>query len=111
VEVGQLDAPGCRFFFLAAKMGSCSASRITSQRLSAFHEGGKLRGGMAAAMHFLQLADIDLVVDRSGFEFFVTEQLLDIADVGPAFEHVGGARVAKHVATAFAAQPGAFHHV
>ena len=93
VEVGQLDAPCCRFF-LAAKMGSsCSASRITNERLSAFREGSKLRGGVAAAMHFLQLTDIDLGIDRGGFELFVAEQLLDVTDVRAAFEHVGGACV------------------
>ena len=81
-------------FFLAAKLGSsCSASRITNERLSAFREGGKLSRGMAAAMHFLQLADVDLGIDRGGFELFVTKQLLDVTDVRAAFEHVSGARV------------------
>ncbi len=95
VEVGQLDAPGCRFFLAAKECLSCSASRITNERLSAFHEGGKLPGGMAAAVHFLQLADVDLGIDCGRLEFFVAKQLLDVTDVRAAFEHVGGARVAQ----------------
>ena len=94
VEVGQLDAPCCRFFLAAKVVGSsCSASRITHERLSVFREDGKLSRWMAAAMHFLQLADVDLGIDRGGFEFFVTEQLLDVTDVRAAFEHVSGAGV------------------
>ncbi len=64
---------------------------------------------MAAGVDLLQLADADLGVDRGGFEVFMTEQPLDVADVGPAFEHVGGAGVAQQVATALAAHSGLFH--
>jgi hypothetical protein len=53
VEVGLHDAPGCRFFLTAKEGSTCSASRTTNERLSAFHEGGKLSRGMAATMHFL----------------------------------------------------------
>jgi hypothetical protein len=38
----------------------------------------------------------------------VAEELLDEADVGPAFEHVGGAAVADEVAASGAARPGFF---
>ena len=64
-------------------------------------------------MDFLQLEDAYLGVDRGGVEVLVAEQLLDVADVGPAFEHVGGAGVAQQMATALARahllQPGPHH--
>jgi hypothetical protein len=39
----------------------------------------------------LELGDGDFGLDRGGFESFVAEELLDEADVGAAFEQVGGA--------------------
>ena len=46
---------------------------------------------MTPAVDFLQLEDAHLGVDRGGVEVLVSEQLLDVADVGSAFEHVGSA--------------------
>jgi hypothetical protein len=81
VEVVLLDAPWCRFFLATKVTSSCSAGRIKNQRVSAFHENGKLSRRMAASVHFLQLADVNFGIERGGFELFVTEQLLNIADV------------------------------
>jgi len=52
---------------------------------------------VAAGVNLLQLADVDLGIDGGGFEFFVTQQLLDVADVRSTFEHVRGAGVAGGV--------------
>ena len=60
-------------------------------------------------MDFLQLFDRDFGVNGGGVQLLVSEQLLDVTDVGPAFEHVGGAGVAQQVATAFAVQSGLLH--
>ena len=58
--------------------------------------------------------DAYLGVDGGGFEFFVTEELLDEADVGSAYKHVGGAGVPQEVAGAGASDVGGFdvfaHH-
>lgn len=53
---------------------------------------------MAAAVNFLQLADVDLGVNGRGFQFYMAQELLDVPDVGAAFEHVRGAGVPQHVA-------------
>ena len=50
---------------------------------------------MGLAVDAAELLDGDLGVDASGVETGMTKQLLDVADVGSAFEHVGGAGVAK----------------
>ena len=57
-------------------------------------------GGVGLGMNELELADAYAGVDGGGLEVFVAEQLLDVADVGPAFEHVRGAGVAEQVAPA-----------
>ena len=44
-------------------------------------------------MDCFELLDAHLRVDAGGFELFVAEELLDEADVGSAFEHVGCAGV------------------
>ena len=61
-------------------------------------------------MHFLKLADVDLGINRGCLQLFMPEQLLDISDVRPAFEHVRGARMPQHVAASFACEPCFFHH-
>ena len=61
---------------------------------------------MTAGVDFLQLLDADLGVDRGGVEFLVSEQLLDVADVGAVLQHVRGATVAQNMAAALAFQPG-----
>jgi hypothetical protein len=71
-----------------------SSSATTNQMLCLFHRGSKLSRGMAAGVDFLQLADVDLGIDRGGFQALVAKQLLDVTDVRAAFEHVGGAGVA-----------------
>ena len=53
-------------------------------------------------MDFLKLFDADFGVNGGGVEFFMPKKLLDKADVGPIFQHVGGATVAEHMAAAFA---------
>ena len=52
---------------------------------------------VAAGMDGLKLLDADLGVDGGGLELGVAEKLLDVADVGPAFEQVRGAGVAQQV--------------
>jgi len=47
-----------------------------------------------------ELFDAHFGVNLRGLESLVAEELLDKADVAPAFEHVGGAAVAKEMATA-----------
>ena len=54
-----------------------------------------LFGGVGFAVDGFELLDAHLGVNRRGFELFVAEELLDEANVGPAFEHVGGAGVAE----------------
>ena len=55
---------------------------------------------MTGAVDLLELLDAHLGVNLGGGEFGVAEELLDEADVGSAFEHVGGATVAQDVAGA-----------
>jgi len=54
--------------------------------------------GMTARMHFAELFDGHRRVNLGRIQFGMTEELLDVADVGPAFEHVGGAGVPEEVA-------------
>ena len=53
---------------------------------------------MTPGVDFLKLLDRDFGVDGRRFEFGMTEQLLDVADVRSAFEHVCGAGVTQHMA-------------
>lgn len=46
---------------------------------------------MGAGVGFLKQFDADFDVNPGGFEFGVPGKLLDDADVGPVFDHVGGA--------------------
>jgi len=67
---------------------------------------------MTAGVDFLQLADGDFGVNGGGLQLLVSEQLLDVADVRAAFEHVRGAGVPQQVATAFQSRrfhPGGGH--
>src|SRR5271165_4754457 len=57
-------------------------------------------GGMTAGVDFLQLFDGDFGVDRRRVQLLVSEQLLDVTDVGPVFQHVRRAGVPQNVATA-----------
>ena len=57
-------------------------------------------------MDRLELFDADLGVNGGGFELFVAEESLDEPDVGPAFQHVGGAGGANQMATSGAADVG-----
>ena len=41
-----------------------------------------------------QFVDADVGVDFGGLKVLVAEHFLDVTDVRPAFEHVGGAGVA-----------------
>ena len=52
-------------------------------------------GGVGLAVDGFQLLDAHLGVNGGGFELFVAEELLDEADVGTAFQHVGGAGVTQ----------------
>lgn len=64
--------------------------------------------GVGFAVDGFELLDAHLGVNGSGFELFVAEELLDEADVGSAFEHVGGAGVADEVAASRAVDLGFF---
>ncbi len=57
-------------------------------------------------MDGFELLDADLGVDAGRFELLVAEELLDEADVGSAFEHVGRAGVAQKMAASGAAEVG-----
>ena len=98
-EVARLDTQrhGPRRAGEAAKK-EAAAINVTPGTLPVFCGCGKLSGGMAAAVHFLKLADVDLGINRRRFQLLMAEQLLDIPDVLPAFEHVRRARVPQHVA-------------
>ena len=52
---------------------------------------------MGLAVDASELLNADLGVDAGRVQAGVTEQLLDVADVGSTFEHVGGAGVTKQV--------------
>jgi NAD(P)-dependent dehydrogenase (short-subunit alcohol dehydrogenase family) len=75
---------------------AAAAVSVTSRRLPAFGADGKAAGGMAPGVDFLELPDIDLGVNGGRLKLLVAEQLLDISDVGPAFEHERGAGVPEH---------------
>ena len=66
--------------------------------------------GMSAGVYLLQGRDTDMRVDLSGVQSSVSEHRLDVANVRPAFEHVGGAGMAEEVAGAGFADPGLLHH-
>jgi hypothetical protein len=55
---------------------------------------------VGAGVDVLEGADADVGVDLGGVEPGVAEHGLNVADVGSAFEHVGGAAVAEEVARA-----------
>ena len=65
---------------------------------------------VSAGMDVLEGADADVGVDLGGVEPGMAEHGLNVADVGAAFEHVGGATVAEEVAGPGFADMGAFHH-
>ena len=71
-------------------------------------------GGMTAGVDFLQLFDGDFGVDRRRVQLLVSEQLLDVTNVGPVFQHVRGARMPQDVAAALVFESGPFqpgrHH-
>ena len=61
---------------------------------------------MGSGVDFAKLHDGHVGIDLGGVEPGVTEQLLDEADVGAVFKHVGGAGVAHQVAGARPADAG-----
>ena len=61
---------------------------------------------MGPRVHFLELLDAHFSVNLSCLEFCVPQELLDKADVGPAFEHVRSAGVPEEVATAASSNVG-----
>ena len=63
---------------------------------------------MGFAVDCLQLFDAHMGVNARCFELFVSQQLLDEADVCPAFEHVRGTAMAEDVAGACFADVGLF---
>jgi len=54
---------------------------------------------MGRRMNLLQLLDRDLGVNLGRAQLGMTQQLLDEPDVGPAFEHQGGAGVPEQDGT------------
>ena len=61
---------------------------------------------MRPGVDFAELDDGDVGVDLRGVEPGVSEKLLDVADVRAVLQHVGGARVAQHVARTFPPDAG-----
>jgi hypothetical protein len=61
---------------------------------------------MAPGVDGLEFLDADVGVDGGGFELGVSEELLDVADVRAAFEHVRGAGVAEQVRASCAVDVG-----
>ena len=64
---------------------------------------------VAAGVDFAEGVDVDVGVDLGGFEAGVAEHFLDVADVGSAPVHVGGAGVAEEVAGAGLLDAAALH--
>ena len=60
--------------------------------------GAELAVGVTAAVDFAQGVDVDVSVDLRGFDAFVAEHFLHIADVGTATVHIGGTRMTPKVA-------------
>ena len=54
--------------------------------------------GVTAAVDFTQGVDVNVGVDLRGFDAFVAEHFLHIADVGTATVHIGGTRMTPKVA-------------
>ena len=54
-------------------------------------------------MNGLQFGDVDGGVGGRGFQAFVSEKLLDVADVRPALQHVRCARMPEQMEAAFCA--------
>lgn len=61
---------------------------------------------MGPRVDFLQLLDADFGVNLGGFQFGVSQQLLDKTGVGTAFEHVRGAGVPEEMTTSLATNVG-----
>jgi len=57
-------------------------------------------------MHFLQKTSVDLGVNLGGRHGCVPQKLLDHAEVGPAFEEMGGKGMAEHVGMKSAFESG-----
>ena len=72
----------------------------------AFGSGARIFGGMTAGVDRLELLDADLGVDGGGFKFFVTKQLLNVADIRAAFEQVRCAGVPEQMRATLAADVG-----
>jgi len=61
-----------------------------------------------SGINFLEGFDRNFRINLGGVEAGVAEELLDQADVGAVFQHVGGAAVTEEVATAALADVGGF---
>ena len=60
-------------------------------------------------MDLAEGSDVDVGVNLSGFQAGVSEHFLDVADVGSADVHRGGAGVAEQMTGAFDGNPGELH--
>ena len=72
----------------------------------AWSSRGVRRCGVGRSMDGLQVSDRDLGVDLGGGDVGVAEHLLDVSDVGAAFQHQCGHRVAEQVTGALFGTPG-----
>ena len=61
---------------------------------------------MAPGVDLLQLLDRDFGVDRGRLQALMAEQLLGVADVCAALQHVRRARVPQQMARTFFSEPG-----
>ena len=100
LDAGRVGLRGVHGLFLCG-VTSAFALRATAGRVSLFRR-------MAPAVDGLEFLDADVGVNGGGFELGVSEELLDVADVRAAFEHVGGAGMAEQMRAAVAADVGLF---
>ncbi len=54
---------------------------------------------MSHGMNTLELLDANFRIDSGGGQIGMAQELLDEPDIGSVFKHVGGATVAKKMAT------------
>jgi len=61
---------------------------------------------MAASDHLLQVFDRHPGIKASGLQVLMSQKLLDVPDIGGAFQEMGGAGVTKAMRVCWARDPG-----
>ncbi len=56
--------------------------------------------------HFPEIAHLQLRVERGGLKVAVTEELLDVPDISPSFEQVGGTGMPERMGMERMGKPG-----